>query len=333
MLKDIKFVLVGFGQIGKKHARLIENCPNALLVAIIEKNRSIIPIENKIPVFDSISDFTKSGIQADVASICTPNFLHAMHCLEAIENGLHVLCEKPMGLKKADCEKVINVSLQKGKSVFVVMQNRYSTTAAWLKSLIDQHLLGQIYFVQTNCFWNRDDRYYSGSDWKGKSELDGGVLFTQFSHFIDMLYWCFGEMTNFKSSLKNFSHQLSTEFEDSGTVSFDFLKSGMGTLNFSTSVWDKNMESSITVIAEKGSIKIGGQYMDKVEHCHIRNYETPTLHLKETAHLSGIYTGNDAHHFLSIQNVVETLLGKSTISTNAMEGLKVVEMIEMMYKN
>lgn len=333
MLKDIHFVLVGFGQIGKKHARLIESCPNARLVAIIEKNHSVIPAENKIPVFDSISDLIKSGIQADVASICTPNFLHASHCIQAIENGLHVLCEKPMGLKKSDCEKVINLSLQKGKSVFVVMQNRYSSTAAWLKSLIDQNALGQIYFVQTNCFWNRDDRYYSGSDWKGKTDKDGGVLFTQFSHFVDMLYWCFGEMTNFKSSFKNFNHQLSTEFEDSGTVSFDFLKSGMGTLNFSTSVWDKNMESSITVIAENGSIKIGGQYMEKLEHCHIKNYETPTLQIKVVEHVSGKYSGNDAHHFLSIQNVVETLLGKSTISTNAMEGLKVVEMIEMMYKN
>jgi UDP-N-acetyl-2-amino-2-deoxyglucuronate dehydrogenase len=333
MPKDIQFVLVGFGQIGKKHARLIENCPNSQLVAIIENNESIIPKENKIPVFNSISSFIKSGIQADVASICSPNFLHAEHCLQAIENGLHVLCEKPMGLKKSDCEKVINLSLQKGKLVFVVMQNRYSTTAEWLKSLVEQNILGQIYYVQTNCFWNRDDRYYSGSEWKGKSALDGGVLFTQFSHFVDMLYWCFGEMNNFKSSLKNFNHQRSTEFEDTGTVSFDFLKSGMGTLNFSTSVWDKNMESSISVIAEKGSLKIGGQYMEKVEHCHIKDYESPNLDLKQAEHLFGKYTGNDAHHFLSIQNVVETLLGKSTISTNAMEGLKVVEMIEMIYKN
>ena len=333
MLKDIKFVLVGFGQIGKKHARLIESCPEASLVAIIEKNRLIIPIENKIPVFDTLADFNKSGIIADVANICTPNFLHATHCLEAIESGLHVLCEKPMGLKKSDCEKVINLSLQKGKSVFVVMQNRYSTTAEWLKLLVDNNILGQIYFVQTNCFWNRDDRYYAGSDWKGKSEFDGGVLFTQFSHFVDMLYWCFGEMTHFKSSLKNFSHQASTEFEDSGTISFDFLNNGMGTLNFSTSVWDKNMESSITVIAEKGSIKIGGQYMENLEHCHIQNYDIPSLNIKTAKHISGTFSGNDAHHFLSIQNVVETLLGKSTISTNAMEGLKVVEMIEMMYKN
>jgi len=270
---------------------------------------------------------------ADVASVCTPNFLHAMHCIEAIENGLHVLCEKPMGLRKSDCEKVINLSLQKSKSVFVVMQNRYSTTAEFLKYLIDKELLGKIYFVQTNCFWNRDDRYYSGSNWKGKNEKDGGVLFTQFSHFVDMLYWCFGDLKAFRTTMHNFSHQHSTEFEDSGTISFEFLNGGMGTLNFTTSVWDKNLESSMTVIAENGSIKIGGQYMEKLEYCHIQGYDSPSIAIKEVSHKNGYYVGNDAHHFLSIRNVVETLLGKSTISTNALEGLKVVEMIEMMYKN
>jgi len=183
--------------------------------------------------------------------------------------------------------------------------------------------------VQTNCYWNRDERYYTGSDWKGKSEKDGGVLFTQFSHFVDMLYWCFGDMHSYRSRFHNFSHKELTEFEDSGTVTFEFSKGGMGLLNFSTSVWDKNMESSLTVIAENGSIKIGGQYMEKVEYCHIKNYELPMLGIKSV----GNFTGNDAHHFLSIQNVVETLQGKSSISTNALEGMKVVEIIEKMYRN
>lgn len=333
MLKDIKFALLGLGQIGKKHAKLITSCPQAQLAAIVESNESANTNEYNVPVFKSLQALADSGIEIDVVNVCSPNFLHAEHCQEAIEFGYHVVCEKPMGLRKSDCEKVINLSLKKGKSVFVVMQNRYSTTAEWLKSIIEQDLLGNIYFVQVNCFWNRDNRYYAGSPWKGKKEQDGGVLFTQFSHFVDMLYSNFGDMQHFKSSFHNFSHQDSTEFEDTGTVHFSFTKGGIGTINFSTSVWDKNMESSLSVIAEKGSLKIGGQYMEKLDYCHIKNYEAPSLTVKNVEHNSGIYSGNDAHHFLSIQNVVQTLQGRSSIATNAMEGMKVVEIIENMYKS
>jgi predicted dehydrogenase len=333
MAKNIQFALLGFGQIGKKHAQFIKNCPNAELVAIIESNLNQIPAENTIPVYESLDDFFAKGGKADVVDVCTPNFMHAKNSLEALEHGCHVLCEKPMGLSKTECEKVIEKSLKKGKSVFVVMQNRYSATALWLKSLMEEKLLGKIYLVQTNCYWNRDQRYYSGSEWKGDVKKDGGVLFTQFSHFVDMLYWCFGEMHSFRSTFENFSHPYLPQFEDTGSVQFHFANGGMGILNFSTSVWDQNLESSITVIAEKGSLKIGGQYMEKIEYCHIQHYTAPTLEIKAATFPHGTYAGNDAHHFLSIQNVVETLLGRSSISTNAMEGLKVVEMIETMYRN
>jgi predicted dehydrogenase len=333
MLKDIKFALVGFGQIGKKHAKLISACPHAELVAVIESNPSLISSELQVPFYHSLQEFYDSGAQADVINVCTPNHVHTQQCTEAIEWGYHVVCEKPMGLHKADCEKVIDLSLRKGKSVFVVMQNRYSATAEWLKSILEEQVLGDIYMVQVNCFWNRDDRYYQGSQWKGKKELDGGVLFTQFSHFVDMLFGCFGDMKNFRSSFHNFSHQNMTEFEDSGTVSFEFVNGGMGTLNFSTSVWDKNMESSLLVVAQKGSLKIGGQYMEKLEYCHIKEYEAPIMEIKSIPTKNGTFTGNEAHHFLAIQNVVETLQGKSSISTNALEGMKVVEIIEQMYKS
>ena len=332
MFKDIKFAIAGFGQIGKKHAKLLESCPNAELVAIIEKNLSSIPPDLKIPVFNSIEEFSKHST-ADVISVCTPNHLHVQNSLEAIHAGFHVLCEKPMGLNKQSCEEVINLSLKKGKSVFVVMQNRYSASAEWLKKLLEEDALGKIFLVQTNCYWNRDERYYKGSAWKGKVDMDGGVLYTQFSHFIDMLYWCFGEMFNFSSRFHNFSHKHLTEFEDTGTINFTFKSGAVGILNFSTSVWDKNFESSITVIGERGSIKIGGQYMEKLEYFHVKGYDIPQIGIKTVQHLNGEYSGNDAHHFLSIQNVVETLTGKSTISTNALEGLKVVEMIEMMYNS
>ena len=237
-----------------------------------------------------------------------------------------------MALSKSDCEDLIHKSMQKNKLVFGVMQNRYSPPSAWLKEVVSSGKLGQIFMVQVNCFWNRDERYYKSDGWKGKKELDGGTLFTQFSHFIDIMYWLFGDITNIKSSIRDFNHQALTDFEDSGNVTFDFIKGGgMGTLNFSTAVWDKNLESSMTIIAEKGSIKVGGQYMDEVEYCHIKDYVMPKLAPTNPANDYGTYKGSAANHHYIIENVVDTLKGNTVATTNALEGMKVVEIIERIY--
>jgi UDP-N-acetyl-2-amino-2-deoxyglucuronate dehydrogenase len=219
------------------------------------------------------------------------------------------------------------------RHVFAVMQNRYSPPSVWIKEMVDSGKLGKIYLVQLNCYWNRDDRYYKQDSWHGKKDLDGGTLFTQFSHFIDIMYWLFGDIENINARLSDFNHQQLTEFEDSGVVTFDFVNGGMGCLNFSTSVWDKNLESSMTIIAENGSVKIGGQYMDKVEYCHVKNYSMPNLEPTNPGNDYGAYKGSAQNHHYVIDNVVDVLKGRASITTNALEGLKVVEMIERIYNS
>ena len=186
--------------------------------------------------------------------------------------------------------------------------------------------------VQVNCFWNRDDRYYKKGGWKGTQDLDGGTLFTQFSHFIDIMYWLFGDIENIQGKFEDFTHQESTDFEDSGIVSFDFKKGGMGCLNYSTAVWNSNLESSMTVIGSKGSIKIGGQYMNEIEYCNIKDYKIPKLAPSNPPNDYGPYKGSAANHHYIIENVVETLRGQNVATTNVLEGLKVVEIIEKIYK-
>ena len=188
-----------------------------------------------------------------------------------------------------------------------------------------------IYMVQVNCYWNRDDRYYKPGVWKGDKELDGGTLFTQFSHFIDIMYWLFGDISDIRGNFQDFNHQGLTDFEDSGMVNFNFVNGGMGCINYSTSVWNKNLESSLTVIGEKGSVKIGGQYMNEVEYCHIEDYEMPELEESNPANDYGAYKGSAANHHFIIENVVDNLRGSTPITTNALEGLKVVEIIERIY--
>ena len=185
--------------------------------------------------------------------------------------------------------------------------------------------------VQLNCYWNRDERYYNGKNWKGSADLDGGTLFTQFSHFIDIMYWLFGDINDLQGKFADFNHHVLTTFEDSGFVSFNFMNGGMGSLNYSTSVCDKNLESSITIIGENGSVKIGGQYMNDVEYCHIRNYTMPQLAESSPANDYGGYKGSAANHHFVMENVIDTLKGRTSATTNAMEGMKVVDIIERIY--
>jgi UDP-N-acetyl-2-amino-2-deoxyglucuronate dehydrogenase len=156
-------------------------------------------------------------------------------------------------------------------------------------------------------------------------------LFTQFSHFIDIFYWLFGDIKNIQTRLQSFNHKQLTEFEDSGIVTFEFGDDSLGCLNFSTSVWNRNMESNITVIAENGSIKIGGQYMDKMEYCHIKNYTIPELSQINISNDYGNYKGSAANYALVIQNVIDVLRNKKSITATAEEGLKVVNIIERIY--
>ena len=147
------------------------------------------------------------------------------------------------------------------------------------------------------------------------------------------MYWLFGDIQNVNARFANFNHSHLTEFkEDSGVINFEFVNGGLGCLNFSTSIWDKNLESSMTIIGENGSVKIGGQYMDKVEVCHIKDYEMPELPPTNPGNDYGAYKGSAANHHYIIENVVDVLKNRSTITTNALEGLKVVDIIERMYK-
>jgi predicted dehydrogenase len=331
-LKKINFAVIGYGRIGKRHAAIIDGYENAELVAVCdikeEKKGSV-----NVPFFKNIKELLNANLLIDVICICTPNGLHAEHALQVLEARKNVVIEKPMALKKVDCEAIIFKSLQVSKQVFCVMQNRYSPPAQWLYKVLNDNLLGKVYMVQINCFWNRDDRYYTPDTWHGSKDLDGGTLFTQFSHFIDIMYWLFGDITNIQAAFQNFSHKKTIDFEDTGLVHFDFVNGGKGCFNYSTSIFNQNFESTLTIVGEKGTIKVGGQYMEKVEYCHIENYEMPTLPPSNPPNDYGTYKGSAANHHYIIENVVEVLNDKTTITTNALEGMKVVDIIERIYLN
>jgi UDP-N-acetyl-2-amino-2-deoxyglucuronate dehydrogenase len=329
----VRFAVIGCGHIGKRHAAMISNNKECELVALSDvrpkEDLKLDPF--KVPFFSSIDEMLASGLGFDVLSVTTPNGLHEEHSIKGLRAGHHVVVEKPMALNKAGCERIIYEALHQHKQVFCVMQNRYSPPSAWLKEILRKNILGKVYMVQINCYWNRDGRYYTKGNWHGTKELDGGTLYTQFSHFIDIMFWLFGDIENISSRLNNFNHQNSTEFEDSGFVTFNFVNGGMGCINFSTSVWNENLESSITIIAENGTVKVGGQYMNEVQVCNIKDYTMPVLPPSNPPNDYGAYKGSAANHHYIFENVIDVLKGRAPITTNALEGLKVVEIIEKIY--
>ncbi len=331
--KKIRFGIVGMGHIGKRHLEMIRCNRDAEIVACCD----LLPMEELdlyipgIPFYRDFNEMLQNHKDIDVLNVCVPNGLHAEISIGALNKGHHVVCEKPMALSKSEAEQILYKSLEVSRDIFVVKQNRYSPPAIWLKEIMNQELLGRIHMVQLSCYWNRDERYYKANSWRGSQSEDGGTLFTQFSHFIDIMYWLFGDITNIRGIFKDFKHANLTDFEDSGVVSFEFVNGGIGSLNYSTAVYNKNLESSIILIGEKGTVKVAGQYMNEVVYCDIENYTMPELSPSNPPIDYGSYKGSAQNHHYVIANVVEKLQNKGIIATNALEGLKVVDIIERIY--
>lgn len=333
-LKKIKFAILGCGHIGKRHAELIAQHPNAELVATIDlrEPEELQLSDYHVPHFFNIDAFLASDMNADVINICTPNGLHAEQAVKCIDEGHHVVIEKPIALQVEEAYDILAAADKNSRYAFPVVQNRYSATVKWLKQMTDSGALGKIYMVQMNCFWNRDEHYYTKGSWHGTLKLDGGPLFTQFSHFIDVLNWTFGKITNINADFYNFNHQETTAFEDSGLIKFELANGAAGIISYSTSVFQSNFESSITVIAEKGTVKIGGQYMNVLEYCQIDGTDKPVLDEHQLVNHYGAYKGSASNHQQVIENVVNTLNGLEKPHVSLQEGIEVVEIISNIYQ-
>lgn len=328
MSTKIRFAVLGIGHIGKRHAAMISSNSECELVAMADiRPKEELGIEDyTVPFFRSVDELLQSTVLFDVLCVATPNGFHEEHAIKGLKAGKHVVIEKPMALSKAGAERIIKEAEQQRLKIFCVMQLRYSPAAVSLKKLLTEERLGETYIVQVNAYWNRDERYYTGKSWHGTKELDGGPLFTQFSHFVDMLYWLFGDITNISARFRNFNHQLLTEFEDSGFIHFDFVKGGSGIFNYSTSVQKKNLESSITIIARNGSIKLGGQYLDELQFSDFRNGGDDIAP-------DGIkpVIANMNNNQCLYENIIGALQRREPIAATAEEGMKVVEIIERIY--
>lgn len=332
MIKKIKFALIGCGRIGSRHAEHISNVGVLKAVCDIKKERAQ-KFGTRYGTFIhyDIDDLLECRKDVDVVSICTPNGLHAIQTIKALRAGFHVLCEKPMALSVGECHQMVGWAKKARKHLFVVKQNRFNPPVMKVKQLIDEGRLGKIFSVQLNCFWNRNLDYYRSSDWKGNKDLDGGTLFTQFSHFIDLLYWLIGDVEEVCAMKGNFAHIGAIQFEDTGVVILRFSGGTIGTINYTINAYSKNMEGSIAIFGEKGTVKIGGQYLNELDYQMIENYEIEGLPKGNPPNDYGNYVGSMSNHDKVYENVVDVLTKGGDIVADGMAGLKTVEIINKIY--
>jgi UDP-N-acetyl-2-amino-2-deoxyglucuronate dehydrogenase len=327
----LKFLLIGAGRIGYRHAAYIKKYGQLVAVCDIDKSKAEkVANDFGAPYCLSIDELLKNHSDVDIASICTPNGLHAAQTIACLRSGLHVVCEKPMAISVHDCGEMIKEAERANRRLFIVKQNRFNPPVEAVKKAMDEGRLGKIYSVQLNCFWNRNDAYYKNS-WKGTKHLDGGTLFTQFSHFIDLLYWLIGDIKTVYPIIGNFHHQGKIEFEDTGVVAFQFYNGAIGTIHYTVNCYQKNMEGSLTIFGERGTVKIGGQYLNELEYQNIEGYEITDLPPGNPPNNYGEYQGSMSNHDCVYENIVDVLSKKGIIATNGFEGLKTVEIIDKIY--
>ena len=333
-MKKLNFAIVGYGRIGKRHAGHIVKHGNLIAVCDIDRNKknNLKTEFNNVEFYTSLEKLFQNHNNIDVVSVCTPNGNHCESTIFSLKNGANVLCEKPLALSIADCGEMIKTAEKNNKRLFVVKQNRFNPPVQKLKELIDKNKLGKIYSVQLNCFWNRNNDYYENS-WKGTKDLDGGTLFTQFSHFIDLLYYMIGDISHAIGFSANKNHKNIIEFEDTGVVALKFNNGVLGTINYSVNTFNKNFEGSITIIAEKGTVKVGGQYLNELEYQNIDNLKIKKLPKGNLPNNYGNYVGSMSNHGLVYENLINVLNNNSVISASSFDGLKTVEIIEKIYEN
>ncbi|MFY7898737.1 MAG: Gfo/Idh/MocA family protein [Chitinophagaceae bacterium] len=330
-MQIIQFAIIGCGRIAQRHALHIANFGKLAAVCDIDIDKATqLGNQYQATFYTQITDLLSTEKQVDIIVICTPNGLHASQSIQALKAGFHVLVEKPMAITTADGEQMIAEAIKAKKYLFPVKQNRYNPPVVAVKEALDNGYLGKIYSLHLNCFWNRGASYYANS-WKGTKALDGGTLFTQFSHFIDLLYWLNGDVASVKALAGNFVHKNIIEFEDTGAVLLQFTNGSIGSIHYTVNSYQKNMEGSLTIFAEKGTVKIGGQYLNELDYQCIEGYEIKNLAKGNPPNQYGNYVGSMSNHDKVYENVVAVLQNNQALATTAFDALQTVTIIEKIY--
>ncbi|MGC6533380.1 MAG: Gfo/Idh/MocA family protein [Flavobacteriales bacterium] len=329
----VKFAVVGCGSIGRRHIAVLDAESEVEIDAICDINPEALEEQAKLYNLPTFTNFTQmlAQTQAQVISIATPHGLHADMAIEALHAGKDVLVEKPMALTTSDCERMNAAARATGNKLWVVKQNRHNVPVRIAKDAMDRGRLGKILMVKCDILWNRYQGYYDDSPWRGKKAEEGGALFTQASHFIDLLIWWCGDVEKAQCHAETQNHNIETE--DSGVAILNFTSGTIGSLVWTTCVYNKNYEGSVTIIGERGTIKIGGKYLNKIEFWDVEGYPLPEgIEFSDRPNAYGKYQGTSSNHDKVVKALISYFNRESNETVDGSEGMKSIAAIELIYK-
>ncbi len=326
-MNSVKFAILGCGKIGTRHAAKLKSVNGAQLVAvcdIVPERADNVGKEYSCRSYHDIEKLLNDP-EIDFVNICTPSGLHAEHSIRALRAGKNVLCEKPMAINIPDALEMIEVSKKVGKKLFVVKQNRFNPPVKLVSQLLCENKLGVPILCVVNVFWNRNDDYYKSDPWRGTLALDGGTLYTQASHFVDLMLVFMGKPKSVSGFVGTKNHSI--EIEDTGVVAIEFESGALGSFNYTTCVTNKNFEGSIFLVGTKGTVKIGGEYLNTIDHFDVEGVDSYELELTTAeANDYGTYKGSMSNHDKVFEAIIEEVNG-SNHSDNLASGEEAIKTI------
>lgn len=328
--RKIRIAVVGCGRIAKKHFASIEEHDRDLeLVGVCDSNEALrveVSETYSVPGFESL-DIMLKELQFDILSICTPSGMHSRQTELAAQYGVHVMTEKPMATRWKDGLAMVRACDEAKVRLFVIKQNRKNTTLQLLKRAVDEKRFGRIYMVNLNVFWTRPQEYYDSAKWRGTWELDGGAFMNQASHYVDLLEWLIGPIADIQAMTGTLDRDI--EVEDSGVMNIRWRNGAMGSMSVSMLTYPKNLEGSITIIGEKGTVRVGGVAVNDIQHWEFEDESDYDKEVKEASYQTTSVYGFG--HPLYFKNVIDVLRGKAEAETDGREGLKSLEVLIATY--
>lgn len=328
----IKIGLVGCGRISPRHFESITGNPEFKLTAVCDIMKDKAETAGRkygVPYFTDYREFLDKA-DVEIVDICTPSGLHPSMGLEAAEKGFNVILEKPMGLDYALCEKLVEICDKKKLRLFVVKQNRFNSPIQKLKIALNEGRFGKIFLANTTVRWRRTQEYYDSDPWRGTWEFDGGVLMNQASHHVDLLLWLVGDVKSVYSKARTFNHKIKTD--DTSVVMLEFKNGALGTIEATTCTSPFDLEGSVTILGEHGTVRVGGFAVNKME---IWKFEDNAPNEEEEVKQFNQNPPNvyGFGHMQYFHNVAQAMLGKALPMTDGKEGLKTLKLLLGIYKS
>jgi UDP-N-acetyl-2-amino-2-deoxyglucuronate dehydrogenase len=327
----VRVALVGCGRISRNHLEAIERVHGVELVAVcdIDATRAkAAAAQHHVPAFTDLESMLASA-PCDAVAVCTPSGLHPAHGIAAANAGKHVICEKPMAISLAAADDLVRTCDDAGVQLFVVKQNRLNPPIRLLKRAVDRGRFGRIYMANTTVRWSRPQDYYDQAPWRGTRALDGGAFMNQASHYVDLIQWLVGPVESVTAKIATLARRI--ESEDSGAAVLKFRSGALGVIEVTMLTYPRNLEGSITLLGEKGTVKIGGTAVNRVEHWSFADYDDDDKLIESAATTPpNVYGfGHEAYY----RNVVGVLRDEATPDTDGREGRKSLELILGIYES